>query len=62
MFPGHSVLGLRLAIILEKSFREHISYIIWVRNTKFGLWIHLGVAECHILLSGHCDLDLYPQF
>ena len=26
------------------------------------MWIHLGVAECHILFLGHCDLDLWPQF
>ena len=30
------------------SCREHISYIIWGRNSKFGLWMHLGMAECHV--------------
>ena len=37
---------------------EHISYIILGRNPKFDVWIHLGVPECHILFSGHFDLDL----
>ena len=42
----------------------HISYILWVRNSKFGVWIHFGMAECRIPFSGHCDLDLdlWPSF
>ena len=36
----------------------HISYILWGRNFKFGVWIHLGMAECRVPFSGHCDLDL----
>ena len=42
----------------------HISYILWVRNSKFGVWIHLGMAECRVPFSGHCDLDLdlWPSF
>ena len=24
----------------------HISLILWGRNSKFGVWIHLGMAEC----------------
>ena len=24
--------------------------------------MHLGIAECHIPFSGHCDLDLLPSF
>ena len=35
-----------------------ISYILWGRNSKFGVWIHLGMAECRVPFSGHCDLDL----
>ena len=27
---------------------DQISYIIWARNPKFGVWLHLGMAECHI--------------
>ena len=22
------------------------------------MWVHLGIAECHVSFSGHCDLDL----
>ena len=25
---------------------------------KFGVWMHLGMAECRVPFSGHCDLDL----
>ena len=24
--------------------------------------MHLGMGECHIPISGHCDLDLGPSF
>ena len=40
----------------------HISYILWGSNSKFGVWIHLGMAECRVPFSGHCDLDLWPSF
>ena len=36
----------------------HISYILWGRNSKFGVWMHLGIVECHVPFLGHCDLDL----
>ena len=28
------------------------------------MWMHLGIAECHVPFSGHCDLDLdiWPSF
>ena len=38
-----------LASILEKSCPDHISYIIWGRNPKFGVLIHFGVSECRLL-------------
>ena len=22
------------------------------------VWMHLGIGECHVPFSGHCDLDL----
>ena len=28
------------------------------RNSKFGVYMHLGMVESHILFSDHCDLDL----
>ena len=41
-----------------------ISYIIWGRNPKFSVWMHLGMAECRVPWKGHCDLDLdlWPSF
>ena len=36
----------------------HISYILSSRNSKFGVWMHLGMTECRVPFSGHCDLDL----
>ena len=36
----------------------HISYILWGRNSKFGVWMHLGIGGCCVLFSGHCDRDL----
>ena len=33
-------------------------YILGGRNSKFGVYMHLGMVESHILFSGHCDLDL----
>ena len=45
-------------LVLELLCPEHNSYILLVRNSKFGVWMHLGIAECHVPFSGHCDLDL----
>ena len=25
---------------------------------QFGVWMHLGIEECHVPFLGHCDLDL----
>ena len=44
--------------VLENSCQEHISYIISVTNSKFGLWIHLGDAECRIMFHGYCSPNL----
>ena len=50
-------------IVITMSVRPascpvHISYILRGRNSKFDVWMHLGMAECHIPFSGHYDLDL----
>ena len=39
-----------------------ISYILRDRNFRFGVYMYLGMTECHISFSGHCDLDLLPIF
>ena len=40
----------------------HISYIVWGRNSKFGVWMHLGMTDCRVTFSGHYDLDLWLSF
>ena len=27
-------------------------------NPKFGVWLHLGMVECRVPFTGHCDLKL----
>ena len=46
------------------SCPEHISYILWGTNSKFDVWMHLGMVECRVPFSGHSDLDLvlWPSF
>ena len=51
-------LNLTFDLSLEKSCPEHIFYIIRGRNLKFGVWMHLGMTKCRVLLLGHCDLGL----
>ena len=38
----------------------NIFYIF--RNSKFCVYMHLGMGEGHIPFSGHCDLDLWHSF
>ena len=38
--------------------RVYLSYILSGRNPIFGVWMHLGMVECRVSFSGHCDLDL----
>ena len=70
-FSGHWDLDLWLSFYSNHNVRPsvrpascpvHISYILWDRNSKFDVWMHHGMAECRILFSGHCDLDLWPSF
>ena len=32
------------------------------RKSKYGVYMHLGMGECHLPFSGHCDLELCPSF
>ena len=51
-----------LTFFLELSYPEYISYIIWGRNPKFGVWMHFWIQiYCGPFLS-LCDLDLWPSF
>ena len=54
-------------IVIPQSIRPasclvYISYILWGRDFKFGVWMHLGMAKCRVPFSGHCDLDLWLSF
>ena len=49
-------------VVGPASCPVHIIYILWGRNPKFGLWLHLGMAEYCVQFSGHCGLDLWPNF
>ena len=51
-----------LTPFLEYSLQEYFSYIIWGRNSKFGVWMHLWMVICCLPLWGHCYLDLWPSF
>ena len=44
-----SLWPLPLASALEKSYRQHIYYIIWGSNLKFRVWMHLDVVDCSVL-------------
>ena len=35
-----------------------MSHCITNININFGVWRHLGMAECHLPFWGHCALDL----
>ena len=52
-FGRHIVITLS---VHPASCPVHISYIFWGRNSKFVVWMHLGMAECRIPFSGQCDL------
>ena len=42
----------------EISFQTKSGHPVEGRNSKFGVWMHLGMVECHVPVSGHGDLDL----
>ena len=42
--------------LVFKNRVQSISYIIKGKNPKFGVWMQLLMAECHVLFLGHFDL------
>ena len=61
----YSILGVRPSVrqsVRPASCPVHISYNLWGRNSKFGVWMHHGMTEWGVPLSGHCGLDLWPSF
>ena len=68
-FGRHIVIALSVRQSVRPPVRPascpvHISFILWGRNSNFGMWIHLGMAECRVPFSCHCDLELnlWPSF
>ena len=73
-FGRHIVIALFVHPSVSPSVRQSVcssrlvsgAYILysWGRNSKFGEWMHLGMAECRVPFSGHfdLDLDLCPSF
>ena len=45
---------------VPESLVSKLIFLCPQRN--FVVWMHLGMAECHVTFSGHCDLDLWPSF
>ena len=45
-------------LVLENCVPSITPYIIKGRNLKFGVWMQLLMAECHLPFGGHFDLDL----
>ena len=63
-YSNHNVRPSVCLSVHPSSCPVHISYILWGRNSKFDVWMHLGMAECRASFWGHCDLelDLWPSF
>ena len=60
---GRKVIALPIPPSVHQSVRPascpvHISYILWGRNFKFGVWMHIEIAKCLVIFSGHYGLDL----
>ena len=49
---------LRSYLLSRKKRVLSISHTMWVRNLKFGVWMHPGMTECHVSGLGLCDLNL----
>ena len=47
-----------VTLTCDLGFRKMVSYIINARNPKFGVWMQLWMAECHVPFLGCFDLDL----
>ena len=45
-------------LVCRKIVSRAYSYIIKGRNPKFGVWMQLLMAEYHVPILGHFDLDL----
>ena len=47
----------RVRSISRRLFEVEITNLVYGgRNHKFGVWMHLAMAKCHVPFSGHCDI------
>ena len=46
-------------LIMSKAYRYLLHYE--VGNPKFGVRMHLRMAECQVLFWGHCDFELMSR-
>ena len=54
-FGRHIVIALS---VRPASCPVHISNILYDRNSKFGVWIHLGSVACHFRVTVTLTSDL----
>ena len=47
-FWRHIVITLSIPSVCPALCPVHMSYILLGRNPKFGVWMHLGIAECRV--------------
>ena len=47
-------------LVFRKIVSRSISYIIKGKNLKFGVWMQLWMAECHVQFLGH-PLTLFVE-
>ena len=47
-----------IALSVRPSHFMSRAYLLYFlgRNSKLGVWMHLGMTECCVPFSGHCDL------
>ena len=55
VFSNQKAYSRCLECLNATSCLEHISNIIWGRNPKFGMWMHLGLVEFRIPFLALCD-------
>ena len=56
VFSNQTTYSMCLKCLSVTSCLEYISYIIWSRNPKFGMWVHLGLVEFRVPFWALCDI------
>ena len=59
---SHTISKVNVTLTSDLVLRIIVSraYLLYSLSEEFqiGVWMHLGIAECHVPFLGHCDLDL----